>query len=78
MKPQEILGLEITEQDAKAFGVKNAGRFVRDHLIRFLRGANLTSEYRVTWRTLSNGNAYVGVVYEPVLVKPKTDREVAS
>jgi hypothetical protein len=77
MKPQEILGLELTEEDAREFEVKNVGRFVRDHLTRFLKKANLLSEYRVTWRTLANGNAYVGIAYEPALVKPKK-QEAAS
>jgi hypothetical protein len=77
MKPQEIQGLELTESDAREFEVKNVGRFVKDHLTRFLKNANLMSEYRVTWRTLANGNSYVGVVYEPALVKPKK-QEAAS
>jgi hypothetical protein len=78
MKPQEILGLELTAADAEAFGVKNVGRLVKDHLTRFLRRSNLLAEYRVTWRTLENGNPYVGVVHEPVLVNPEKQREVAS
>jgi hypothetical protein len=80
MAPQQIIGLELTEADAKEFGVKNVGRLVKDHLTRFLKRNNLLADYRVTWRTLANGDTYVGVVYEPPMVVPKPKRtpEVVS
>jgi hypothetical protein len=65
MAPQDRAGLEISEDDAKQLGVKNAGRVVRDHITRFLKRSNLLADYRVTWRSMANGNTYVGVVHEP-------------
>jgi hypothetical protein len=81
MKPQEMVGMELTEADANQLGVKNAGRLVKDHLTRFLKRSNLLADYWVTWRTLENGNPYVGVVFEPAMSaspKSKKDREAAS
>lgn len=66
-KPMEIRGLELTEADARQLEVKNVGRLVRDHLNRFLKRSGLASEYRVMWRTMANGNTYVGVSFEPPL-----------
>jgi hypothetical protein len=68
---QEQVGVEITEDDADQLGVKNAARFVKDHLHRFLRKNNLATDYRVTARALENGNILVAAVFEPPTVVQK-------
>jgi hypothetical protein len=81
LKPQEQAGMEITEADAKALGVKNARRLVKDHLTRFLKGSGLASDYWIISYLQENGNPYVGVVFEPPMSasqKSKKSREAAS